>query len=413
MDAPWLEEQRQRDLERELAPQHFSKEQYETLTRLDRRWATNGLAQRTRELKAKMARQFARFLKKPFEDATREDIETFLAQVTPTSAVNTQENVKRFLKSFYKDLLAPEEDRHPKLVSWIKLRNPFKSSKLPKDLLTLDEVKRIAAATTHLRDRALVLILYETAARASELIAARIGDVTFDQYGARITLSGKTGERKVRLINSVPDLQAWLETHPSKEDPEGPLFVSWGAQNRYQALLYTGVWRIVYNACKLAGINKHVHPHLFRHSRLTELAKQLSEAELKVFAGWAGGSQMAKVYVHLGGDDVDRKLLEKAGLLKGEDQPKPDPLKTRTCQRCGTPNSPTSRYCTKCTLPLDEAERLREENLMARLQAKLPLLARILEDPGLIDKFSGQETVEGRVPLSAHPPTPSTPPAAA
>lgn len=47
-----------------------------------------------------------------------------------------------------------------------------------------------------------------------------------------------------------------------------------------------------------------------------ELAKTLSESELKVFAGWTAHSPMAKLYIHLYGDDVDRKMLEKVGFLK-------------------------------------------------------------------------------------------------
>ena len=65
-------------------------------------------------------------------------------------------------------------------------------------------------------------------------------------------------------------------------------------------------------------IKKKIYPHLLRHSRLTELAKELTEQELKVFAGWVAGSNMAQIYVHLSGSDVSNKLLSNAGLIDTE-----------------------------------------------------------------------------------------------
>jgi len=64
------------------------------------------------------------------------------------------------------------------------------------------------------RDRALVHVLYESGARSGELLNMKIGDVEFDQYGAVIRVCGKTGPRRLRLIESVPDLQLWLSMHP-------------------------------------------------------------------------------------------------------------------------------------------------------------------------------------------------------
>ena len=46
-----------------------------------------------------------------------------------------------------------------------------------------------------------------------------------------------------------------------------------------------------------AGINKRIHAHLFRHTRMTELAKTLPEQTLKQLAGWSGSSKMAEVLV--------------------------------------------------------------------------------------------------------------------
>ena len=61
-----------------------------------------------------------------------------------------------------------------------------------------------------------------------------------------------------------------------------------------------------------------IYPHLFRHSRLTELAASgySNEALLKKFAGWTPGSNMAEVYFHLDDADVKNMLLIENGLEK-------------------------------------------------------------------------------------------------
>ena len=43
------------------------------------------------------------------------------------------------------------------------------------------------------RDRALVAVAWDSAARISELLDINIGHVNFDRYGAVISVSGKTG----------------------------------------------------------------------------------------------------------------------------------------------------------------------------------------------------------------------------
>lgn len=404
MESAWLRDKWTSDLEVVLSSPALSGTQRDTLRRLDALLQRRGIALCTRHFYAANARRLARFLNKPFEEATREDLEGFVDETSKRSAAGTVLCVKRFLKAFYQLLLAPDFGQQPPaLVAWIRLRQAYGVSKLPQDLLKPAEILRLADATTHPRDRALIMVLYDSAARVSELISARIGDVETDAYGARLVLRGKTGTRYVRLLHSVPDLLAWINCHPFKHDQQAPLFISWGHQNRYRALLYDGVYKVLRNAVKLAALEKRVHPHLFRHSRLTELAKFLSEAKLKVFAGWAGNSSMARIYVHLSGDDVDRALLEEAGLLKNEGtQQAIDPLAPRVCLRCKTKNSATARHCDRCMVLLDEKELLCLADVQDKLIRNLPLLERIAKDPRIrellgenlkADRVSGPSTV--------------------
>ena len=74
-------------------------------------------------------------------------------------------------------------------------------------------------------------------------------------------------------------------------------------------------WKVFKKIARKAGIEKKVYPHLFRHSRATQLARYLTEMEMKIFFGWSKNSNMPSVYVHLSGRDIDEKIIQLAKAI--------------------------------------------------------------------------------------------------
>ena len=92
---------------------------------------------------------------------------------------------------------------------------------------------------------------------------------------------------------------------------------------------------------------------MFRHSRLTHLAKILTEQELKVFAGWVQSSKMAGTYVRLSARDTDEAILGKVyGISKEKEDRKETKLKPIVCSRCKTVNEATNKFCKACGMAL-------------------------------------------------------------
>lgn len=61
-----------------------------------------------------------------------------------------------------------------------------------------------------------------------ELLTLSVKDVDFDQYGVKLMLHGKTGNRRVRVVgDSVSLLRDYMEKFSSKS-PESPLHVTIG-----------------------------------------------------------------------------------------------------------------------------------------------------------------------------------------
>ena len=270
----------------------------------------------------------------------------------------TIDQYKIFIKKFFKWLY--KCDTYPDVVKWIKVANN-KKRMLPDDILTPAEVKAMIQAGDNPRDRAYVSVLYESAARIEEsvvhekkgniIIPLRQSDVVFDQYGAVIILSGKTGMRRIRLIRCVPDLLLYINNHPRRGDNE-PLWVTHDSPNA--ALSASRAYSLIVSVAEKAKISKEVYPHLLRHTRLTEVAGFFKEADLKVFAGWTPDSKMASVYIHRCGADVERVQLEAEGIITKEEKNKEsDILKPITCPRCKEVNPSTARFCYKCGMALD------------------------------------------------------------
>jgi integrase len=326
-----------------------------------------------------------RQMKCSFRDLDRKEIERLVAWINSSDYTpQTKMGMKGILKRFYKWLKYGSTDKdvpYPPEVAWIK-ENVKKHERRKPEILTEDEVRCMIEAASCIRDKAFIAVAYEAGFRIGEMLNIRLGDVAFDEYGARIRVHGKTGERIVRLITSAPLLAKYLEDHPKRDDPEWPLWIHYGVRNRHGPLSYTAVRKMLKGVAKRAGIRKRIYPHMFRHSAATRDAKFLTEAELKVKYGWDMASRMAAVYVHLAGKDIDDKLLAVYSGRKLE-PPKPE-FRPIICPKCGEKNTPGQRYCGKCGTPLNPEEiakaGIEYEALKKELEEVKALLRSLLKD---------------------------------
>ena len=102
---------------------------------------------------------------------------------------------------------------------------------------------------------------------------------------------------------------------------------------------------------RLSCVGIHLS-HIFRHSRLTELAAgKLNEAQIRKFAGWTPSSSMAEIYFHLDDHDVINILTE--GEIK---KPEPKKFKAEVCRIYNAENNLQNTLCWKCNNVLDESK---------------------------------------------------------
>jgi integrase len=317
---------------------------------------------------------FLKFLK--FRDArqvTKRDLEDYIIHrrktVSPRTLQGDLVELKIFLRFINPDKEAeffPKDER----IQKPKIKFP--------DPLTREDIQKLVNIADTLRDRALIMFLWDTGCRLGEALNLNVGDVRFDKYGGMVKVSGKTGDRELWLIDCMPDMQAWVNVHPKRNQADTPLFITYHKSGFGSKRLNL---RTVENLCKTlqrrAGVSKRVHPHAFRHSRATDRAREgFTEMELRIMFGWSKSSNMPATYIHLSGADVKKKILQKAGLVEPDKPAGERPLDPIKCPRCETLNATDSVYCKRCSFALTDQGRRYIEKLRT-----------IDDDPEFMEKY--------------------------
>jgi site-specific recombinase XerD len=166
------------------------------------------------------------------------------------------------------------------------------------------------------RDFALLSLMYESAARVSEIASLCIGDLRFEKKGAVVHLLGKG--KKSREVPLIADVSSFIHNYLTEEargrlcQKDDPLFC-----NRTKAALTrAGVTYILKKYTDMARRNtpelipERIYPHILRHSRAMHwLEAGLDLQYIKDLLGHADIST-TEIYARLS-VDMKRALLEK------------------------------------------------------------------------------------------------------
>ena len=264
----------------------------------------------------------------------------------------TVETYKKVIRQFWtwmNDGDAPEE------VAWLTVSSDASSGTLPQDLLTKHDIEDQIAAAKNPRDKAFIAVLYETGARIGELIDLTVGDIEDRKHGKKIIIDGKTGARRLPLVESVPYLNKWLNAHPTPQK-DAPLWCKIQQGGPDDQLGYNYLrQKVLKKNMERAGIDKPSNPHHYRHSRASYLANE-TEAQLCEWFGWVQGSDVPARYVHLSGRDIDNTYDALHGLYEPDEDD--EEASVVECPRCEELNEPSAAFCMRCgqALDIDAAE---------------------------------------------------------
>jgi integrase len=166
-----------------------------------------------------------------FSRLTRDDLLTYLDSRRRTESDDPQHKwigtynlyrsfLIRFFKWLYNPELGPNERPKPPCIENIpQLKRKEVSVYKPTDLWTAEDDILFLKYCPSKRDRCYHTISRDTSCRPHEILKLRMKDIIFKIAGnnkqyAEVILSGKTGQRHVPVINSLPYLKDWMNDHP-------------------------------------------------------------------------------------------------------------------------------------------------------------------------------------------------------
>jgi len=182
-------------------------------------------------------------------------------------------------------------------------------------VLSRDELAALEAGAPTERDRIIIRILGDCGLRATELCRLQVTDVVRHDRQAFLRVEGK-GERE-RLVPVPPALLRRIEryirdTRPVKSlHPELFLSLRRGRSGEHEPLTRSGLLQLIDHAAERAGLDpKRVHPHLLRHSFVTNaLRAGINPLLLSQIAGHSSMRMIEQVYSHLNAGDSYEAMM--------------------------------------------------------------------------------------------------------
>ncbi len=242
----------------------------------------------------------------------------FIEELTELGfTASSQARILSGIRSFYRFL---EEEGLTEQNPTRLIVMPQIGRKLP-EVLTYDEIRKMIAsvdlsdAQGH-RNKCILEVLYACGLRVSELTNMRINQI-YESDGF-IRIYGKGNKERLIPIgkNTLKSIKTYLSEvrvlYNSKTDF---LFINkFGMQLSRQS-----IHKLVKSLAELAGINKTISPHTFRHSFATHLLE--GGADLRAVQQMLGHSSISttEIYTH-----IDREYLRETILSFHPRSKKPD-----------------------------------------------------------------------------------------
>ncbi len=176
---------------------------------------------------------------------------------------------------------------------------PRMEKKLP-DLLDVDEINRLLTEgpqnPLRLRDHAMMELMYSSGLRLAELVNLNIGAIDLSQ--GQVHVLGKGNKSRYLPIGAAACkvLRRWLDARPNiAAENELAVFVN----NRGKRLSPRAVQQRLAQLGREQGLDKHVHPHMIRHSFASHLLE--SSGDLRAVQELLGHADISttQIYTHL------------------------------------------------------------------------------------------------------------------
>ena len=246
-------------------------------------------------------KNFFNYLEKNIKEVNTEDIYEYIEYLKGKYVYNTVIRKVSCIKSLFKFCYMEKLiDKDPSN----KIKNLNKEKRLP-EILTLEEIKKIINSFDHTpenrRNQMICKMLIATGARISEILNLEIKNVENTDFEF-VKVFGKGS--KYRYIPIYPELENELKEYINVYRSQ--LKSSVGSFLLFPGIRRENFWKVLNKHALNVGIEKKIHPHLFRHSTATLLLE--NGADIRMVQEILGHASIktTEIYTH-----VEKSILKK------------------------------------------------------------------------------------------------------
>lgn len=198
----------------------------------------------------------------PLRQVQTDELRAYLAeyQLRNNCSKTTVDNIRRNLSSFFSWLEAEDYI----IKSPIRRIHKIRTGSKVKETFSEECIEKLRDSCLHIRDLAMIDLLYSTGIRVGELVNLNIGDINFEERECIVYGKGNK-QRKVYFdAKAKVHLKRYLE---QRNDYNEALFVT--LDSPFERLKISGVEIRLRKLGRLALLDQRVHPHKFRRSMAT------------------------------------------------------------------------------------------------------------------------------------------------
>jgi integrase len=311
-----------RPLEETLTPiqkSNLSEENKKTLMEFRKNLLAQGLSKHRIGSHTRSFRRIDHLIDFNLENAEKEDLKDLAAKINQNDikeedySIWTLNETRKSIRRFYQ---WHTDSENPEIVDFLRchVKKSEQSRTDPDELLSPEQAEKIIDAASNLRDKAFLSVLWDSGARIGEILNLQWRDIRFkdEMMGVKIR-EGKTGGRKIYLVESLETLKEWKEYCEEKKniEAEDHVFTVHRPYSSTEPLKYRSARKQVQACADRTEVPEYIktNPHAWRKARATDMAsKGMNQPTMNQYFGWSRGSDNPVLYIRLAKRDVENSV---------------------------------------------------------------------------------------------------------
>lgn len=260
-----------------------------------------------------------------FDNINRETMLSFLDYLTESKNVSASTRNQRLacIRGFVKYAASRNPELICNLLDLASVPMQLNETNTGVKYLSMDAMQTLLdqpdlSKEKGIRDQFFMILMYDTGARLQEMLDIRICDIHTGKTPT-VTVTGKGSKTRIipLMKKTVAHFERYMKTFHPRESRHSTKELFYVARKGKEEKISGDAVRNFLDKYAVAAHNicdevpKHIHPHLFRHSRAMHLYQ--NGMDLTLISQWLGHASLQSTLIYAHADtEQKRKAIEKA-----------------------------------------------------------------------------------------------------